>query len=185
MIVKSNKNPTALTASEIYILAGGGGAACLAHPNSWHGHGGAGGGIQGYAGTNYSTFNGGLGGAQSFTNNGQTPSTETADLPKMHGAYMQGGGGKRSCTGGGGGYYGGGASWGAAGGGGSGYIGNSKLSNKKMVGYYDSTKGLTSTSAAITDNATGTKTESTKNVSSSAISDYAKSGHGYVRITSL
>ena len=183
MVVKSNKNPTALTASEIYILAGGGGAACLAHPNGWRGHGGAGGGIQGYAGTNHGSFPGGLGGSQSATNNGMAPSGE--DRVSNNGAFMQGGGGQRSCTGGGGGYYGGGASWGAAGGGGSGYIGHPDLFEKKMVGYYDSTKGLTSTAAAITSNDAGTKTESTTNVSSSATSNYAKTGHGYVRITSL
>lgn len=76
---------------------------------------------------------------------------------------------------GGGGFYGGGAgknpAW-SSGGGGSGYIGNDILSNKHMTGY-----------DVDTSNDTKTKTYSTTNVSATPISDYAKKGNGYARIT--
>lgn len=54
---------------------------------------------------------------------------------------------------------------------GSGYIGNSLLSNKKMVGYN-----------VPTSSAEGTKTESVNDVSASAVSGKPKSGNGFVRI---
>lgn len=60
----------------------------------------------------------------------------------------------------------------ASGGGGSGYIGNSLLTNKHMTCY-----------SCTTSTATATKTNSTTNVSSTATADYAKSGHGYAKIT--
>lgn len=59
-----------------------------------------------------------------------------------------------------------------SGGAGSGYIGNSLLSNKKMVGYN-----------VPTSSAEGTKTESVNEVSASAVSGKPKSGNGFVRIT--
>ena len=79
--------------------------------------------------------------------------------------------------GGGGGWYGGGTGgWDGPGGGGSGYIGNSLLTNKGMYMY---NSGCTSSTA------TDTKTTCTSNVSSTAISNYAKQGNGYARITRL
>lgn len=66
---------------------------------------------------------------------------------------------------GGGGYYGGGE---------SSYIGNEGLKDKHMTCYNCSTSDEEST-----------KTQTTTNVSSDAIADYAKSGAGYVRITYL
>ena len=69
--------------------------------------------------------------------------------------------------GGGGGYYGG-----TAGAGGSGYIGNSLLTDKVMY-CYNCTES----------NEESTKTISTTNVSAEAISNYAKMGNGYAKIT--
>src|SRR5574344_29681 len=61
---------------------------------------------------------------------------------------------------------------GSGGGGGSGYIGNSSLTNRHMTCY-----------SCSTSTAASTYTNSTTNVSSSAIADYAKTGNGYARIT--
>ena len=69
------------------------------------------------------------------------------------------------------GYYGG-SSNDYGGGGGSSYIGNSKLSNKKMYCY----------NCEESSNET-TKTISTTDVSEKPISNYAKRGNGYVKIT--
>lgn len=60
------------------------------------------------------------------------------------------------------------------GGAGSGYIGNSLVSNKKMVGYN-----------VPTSSAEGTKTESINDVSTSAVSGKPKSGNGFARIKFL
>lgn len=61
-----------------------------------------------------------------------------------------------------------------SGGAGSGYIGNSLVSNKKMVGYN-----------VPTSSAEGTKTESVNEVSASAVSGKTKSGNGFARIKFL
>lgn len=61
-----------------------------------------------------------------------------------------------------------------SGGAGSGYIANSLLSNKKMVGYN-----------VPTSSAEGTKTESINDVSASAVSGKPKSGNGFARIKFL
>lgn len=61
-----------------------------------------------------------------------------------------------------------------SGGAGSGYIGNSLLSNKKMVGYN-----------VPTSSAEGTKTESVNEVSASAVSGKPKSGNGFARVKFL
>lgn len=77
-------------------------------------------------------------------------------------------------SGGGGGYYGGGGGVGLGGygGGGSGYIGNSLLTQKYMVIY-----------SGTTSNDESTKTIQKAKVSSTATTDYAKSGNGYCKIT--
>lgn len=78
-------------------------------------------------------------------------------------------------SGGGGGFYGGGTGYTTSGaGGGSGYIGNSLLSNKYMIGYNVEKS---------TDS--DTLTNKTTNVSERAISDYAKMGDGFARITKI
>lgn len=61
-----------------------------------------------------------------------------------------------------------------SGGAGSGYIGNSLLSNKKMVGYN-----------VPTSSAEGTKTESVNEVSAGAVANKPKSGNGFARIRFL
>ena len=61
-----------------------------------------------------------------------------------------------------------------SGGAGSGYIGNSLLSNKKMVGYN-----------VPTSSATDTKTESINEASASPVSEKPKIGNGYARIKLL
>ena len=173
-----------LAASDILIMAGGGGAACWGQhsgSNYWTGHGGAGGGYMGYAGTtntHYSTA--GKGGTQSAGGAAGGVSGRPA------GERLAGGGASSpTCTGGGGGFYGGGSSWGSAGGGGSGYIGNSKLTTDKyMYSYYNS--AYTSDSEH-TSSATDTKTYSTTNVSSAsppAQSASARQGNGYIIIKS-
>ena len=78
-------------------------------------------------------------------------------------------------SGGGGGFYGGsGNSCVGAGGGGSGYIGNSLLTNKVMYCYECEESSEEST-----------KTVSTTNVSEEPISNFAKIGNGYAKITYL
>lgn len=67
---------------------------------------------------------------------------------------------------------GGGCSSNLAGGGGSGYIGNSSLINKAMYCYNCKTSSDSQT-----------LTNSTTNVSENPISQYAKIGNGYVKIT--
>ena len=59
-------------------------------------------------------------------------------------------------------------------GGGSGYIGNRLLFNKHMTGYNVETSDDEST-----------KTITTTNVSEEPMSDYAKKGNGYAKITCL
>ena len=173
-IATSNALPKNLSASQILIMAGGGGGSGI-HVNngslSWGGHGGSGGGIQGNSGTNTkASFYNGAGGTQTAGGSGGWQGEDN----NYKGDKGQGGGNyTNDCTGGGGGYYGGGASWGSGGGGGSGYIGNSSLTSKQMVGY-----NVTTNSNA------ATKTVSTTNVSGTPTPNYAKSGDGYAKITS-
>ena len=176
-IATSNALPKNLTDAQILIMAGGGGAADCDPTGTtigWGGHGGSGGGIQGNSGTEeYSSFIPGTGGSQTA---GGVGGWRTQDSPYtvLSGTKGQGGGNYvNDCTGGGGGYHGGGGSWGAGGGGGSGYIGNSNLTSKQMVGY------------KVTTSSNGdTKTVSTNNVSDTPTANYAKSGDGYAKITS-
>ena len=77
-------------------------------------------------------------------------------------------------SGGGGGFYGGGAGFLSPGAGGSGYIGNPLLTDKVMYCYNCNESSEEST-----------KTISITNVSEEAISNYAKIGNGYARITYL
>ena len=98
------------------------------------------------------------------------------------GAFGQGGSGRTGCdvgddtgcasSGGGSGLYGGGAAAHGGAGGGSGYIGNSNLTNKKMVCYN-----------CTTSNDVDTKTESNTCHNETATVDCAKEGNGYAKIT--
>ena len=110
----------------ILIVAGGGGGAHK-HNNDSKGIGAHAGGNIGLDG-NTQRWTIGTGGTQ--TNGGYGYGIQG------RGSFGQGGTGTANAGGGGGGgYYGGGGGNGASGGGGSGYIGNTRLSNKYMYGY--------------------------------------------------
>ena len=148
---------------DLLIVAGGGGGADVFS-------GGSGGG-----------FKGGTAGTDGYHTPGEGGTQSAGGAGINNGVFGQGGKASYIDTdgsgAGGGGYYGGGSGkvgdW-SSGGGGSGYIGNASMISKHMTCF----KCETST-------ATATKTQSTDNVSSTAIADYAKSGDGYAKITLL
>lgn len=150
---------------ELVIVAGGGGGNCTWGGSYAVGHGG---GFKGTTGYNSAT-----GGTQdSGYAFGQGQNGRTASYWASSGAEGN--------PGAGGGFYGGttpqysGGSSNAKSGGGSGYIGNSILFDKHMTGYNVETS---------TDPDTYTNT--TTDFSTEAISDTAKEGDGFVRITYL
>ena len=162
--------------NNIYIVAGGGGGAYYFSSGAY-GSGASGGGYIGNTAdwTNVShryklqptggnQISGGSGGSSYDTNIAGS------------GSFGQGGFGiLGSCgnsSGGGGGYYGGGSGNFAPGAGGSGYISNKELTNKNMYCFNCSES-----------NEESTKTISTTNVSENPISNYAKKGNGYAKIT--
>ena len=153
----------------ILIVAGGGGGA-LNH-NYLSANGGTAGGISGGQGiVNRPGYQNYLGGTQSSGYKFGIGQDGTAGTD---GDYNQAG-----SAGGGGGFYGGFTSQSkaesSAGGGGSGYIGNSNLTSKEMYCYSCTESSLESS-----------KTISTTNTSSDPVSQYAKQGNGYARITYL
>lgn len=162
----------------ILIVSGGGGGGYLHESTNYYGRGGDAGGIKGNNGTAMQGGYYGTGGTQTAAG------TALNIDDKGVGSFGKGGdvGNDAHGSAGGGGYYGGGASLGdnankdtnsnSSGGGGSSYIGNSLLINKHMTCYN-----------CATSNEESTKTISTTNVSEAAISDYAKKGNGYARIT--
>ncbi len=163
--------------NQILIVAGGGGGAHY-HPEGIS-HGGVGGGYVGGSARNVSQATNKCsvptGGTQA---SGGTVGVNYTSNP---GTFGKGGdhGSSGFGAGGGGGWYGGGSggcvsSCGYSGGGGSGYIGNSLLKNKTMYCYNCAESSERST-----------KTISTTSVSSSPISNYAKQGNGYAKITLL
>ena len=154
--------------SNVLIIAGGGGGKGAA------GAGGNGGGINGGSGVDGACSNKAGGGAT------QTSGGSCVDGSWCNnGSFGTGGAGKNSNNGGagGGGLYGGGSGTGGncygGGGGGSGYIGNSRLTDKYMYCYN-----------CTTSDATDTKTYATANVSDIPTSNYAKSGSGAAKIIS-
>ena len=164
--------------SIIIISGGGGGGYRHTSGAEYSSVGGSGGGINGTnATTASSSGRQGLGGSQTV---GGKYSGASESSSSIFGSFGKGGSPYQSWgSAGGGGYYGGGASYGtpgdnsnSGGGGGSGYIGNSALTDKYMYCY-----------SCATSSATSTKTYSTTNVSSSPVSNYAKSGNGAIRIT--
>ncbi|MDO4996085.1 MAG: glycine rich domain-containing protein [Bacilli bacterium] len=169
----SNKSSSA---SDVIIVAGGGGGSAIDYSVlSLKNNGGSGGGYIGCPGERNGNNEAlAYGGRQSYYAN--------AGYEGNSGLFGQGGtydtGTTQKGPGGGGGFYGGGTSGGYAhsAGGGSGYIGNTNLSNKIMYCY----NCQESTEEA---NETHIKTRSTTNVSETPTSNYAKSGHGYARIT--
>lgn len=165
---------------KILIVAGGGGGSVYYSDNFASSIGGSGGGYIGEASTPLGTWSipavGGRGGTQiagglyGTINDGQIYGISGSFGAGANGAYDA----LNYNPGGGGGFYGGGMGRHVGGGGGSGYIGNSTLYSKYMFCYNCPTSSTAST-----------LTYSTTNVSSIAISNYAKTGNGYARITYL
>lgn len=164
---------------DVIIVAGGGGGNSYYNisRNTIGGNGG------GYIGTNGSYNNAyncdgyGYGGNQDSGGSYYIVSAHafksTVNIPQAGFGYGSAGDAAVGGSGGGGGWYGGrGTSCIGGGGGGSGYIGNSLLTNKHMTCYNCETSDDEST-----------KTISTTNVSEAPISDYAKQGNGYAKIT--
>ena len=163
--------------SKLILVAAGGGGGGNYNANN---KGGSGGGIIGVDGGYYNASNkhNGTGGTQTF--GGIINSSTVAG---KNGTFGYGGdagynsGNKQGAGAGGGGYYGGGGGSNryGGGGGGSSFIGSNHLiadGNKVMYCY-----NCTESSEA------STKTISTSNYSSDAVSNYAKEGNGYARIT--
>ena len=153
---------------DILIVAGGGGAGGY-ESSSYTSTGGDGGGYIGNNGTSKKpTYTVGYGGTQSAGGTGY-----------IVGMFGQGANTTSNSIGGGGGFYGGGAGKYASGsGGGSGYIGNPLLTEKIMYCYNCKDSSEEADEINI-------KTVSTTNVSETAVSNYAKTGDGYARITSI
>lgn len=156
------------------LIVSGGGSGAYYHPNGadFSTNGVSGGGIQGNDGivTGYGMTAGG-GGTQTAGG--------SAGYRGSAGSFGQGGAGVTGATtggasGGGGGLYGGGAAGHSAPGGGSGYIANSNLSDKLMFCYN-----------CVTSDDVNTLTYSTTNVSDSPLSNTAKEGNGYAKISLL
>ena len=150
----------------VLLVAGGGGGSGYYSTQVGGSPGGSGGGIEGSSPINNCSDCGTtIGGSQTEGGTGRngTGSFGTAYISTSYGC------------GGGGGYYGGSGDtheWGATGG--SGYIGNPDLIDKVMYCYN-----------CKESDEVNTKTISTTNVSSSPISNYAKKGNGYAKITYL
>ena len=166
--------------SDILIVSGGGGGAYYGENVGTYGlRGGSGGGYIGNSGAESTETDNqwcaGLGGTQTAGGAISTNCSKSSDVSggTITGSFGQGGENAWATTGGGGGFYGGSRSGHIApGGGGSGYIGNSKLSNKYMYCYY-----------CATSDATSTKTYSTTNISGNSVSNYVKTGNGAAKIT--
>jgi len=156
--------------SSILIVAGGGGGSGYYNYSSagLKGTGGSGGGYSGASGkastnSSLSAAGGTISSGNSF-GKGQTPSTSTSNAAR---------------AGGGGGYYGGlsGGANSIGAGGGSGYISNSLL-----VSTHNIEKQMYCYGCDVVTMPT-IKTTSTSSVSSTATSNYAKSGDGYAKIS--
>ncbi len=161
--------------TQILIVAGGGGAGVQSIA-SIDVLGGAGGGIKGNDSANFTNS------APAYYGTGGSQTEAGADVrekPCGSGSFGKGGDfcnyGYGGAGGGGGFYGGGGGSRGhAGGGGGSGYIGNERLTNKEMWCYKCEESELEKT-----------RTHTTENVSGDAVSQNAKQGSGYAKITYL
>ena len=167
----------------IIIVSGGGGGAESRNCSSTDHHniiGGSGGGIEGTSSNVITTpwqYTISTGGTQEVGGKNGTHNNAYGATDGIFGNGGQGNPGSQgleNAPGGGGGLYGGGAGMFMSGGGGSGYIGNSLLKNKVMYCYNCKESSEEST-----------RTISTTNVSEEAISNYAKIGNGYARITYL
>lgn len=163
----------------ILIVAGGGGGNArnddTPQDDSEYAYGGSGGGFKGKDGINsyHENLYGYIGTGATQTEGGENIASKVKGLFGLGDNYSST---FDSGAGGGGGFYGGGGSsrHHAGGGGGSGYIGNPSLINKEMYCFN-----------CEANNKVNTKTISTTNVSNEAISQYAKQGNGYAKITYL
>ena len=165
---------------QILIVAGGGGGGGH-NREEYVGNGGSGNGYIGQTGQDLHYGSGGYFGTGGSQTSGGRSYVDGSLKNTTNGIGLFGQGGQYSSAidccgnnGGGGGYYGGGSSTRGHGGagGGSGYIGNSNLLNKSMYCYNCSTS-----------TAESTLTYSTTYVSEAPISQYAKMGNGYAKIT--
>lgn len=176
--------------SAIFIVAAGGGGAgkYINGADFRYGIGGSGGG---YIGNNYiaslyqnlESWVNAIPGTGATQIAGGTSLNGDGDYEKgEYGTFGQGGTFapviKTAACGGGGGFYGGSGNRMIGGTGGSGYIGNQNLTNKIMYCYN------CQESTSETDE-THIKTRGTSNISEEPLSNYAKIGNGYVRITYL
>ena len=161
----------------LIVAGGGGGSSPSGLLDERYPFGGVGGGIKGGNGINtIDSIMGyiGTGGTQSEGGYNTEKVTEGQGTFGLGGNYYNSNYGG---SGGGGGYYGGGGSSRAqhtGGGGGSGYIGNTLLTNKGMWCY-----------ECEENQELETKTTSTEQTSEEPISEYAKQGNGFARITYL
>lgn len=179
--------------SNLLIVAGGGGGASV-HTGytSYSGIGGSGGGYIGGSGSTNSTtcYNYGNGGTQTSVGNytlcsiNGNPDGLGGDVVPSPGGFGKGANyisyiinQAYTYAGGGSGFYGGWSGYHGPGGGGSGYIGNGLL-----LTYGETTKSMYCYGCAST-NTLSIRTVSTYNVSHLPISNYAKIGNGYARIT--
>lgn len=149
--------------ASIIIVAGGGGGGNLCNSCCNYASGGHGGGATAVGAINI--------GASDFASNGGTAAVGGNQTTGY--AFGQGQGSSTSpIVGAGGGYYGGVSSQINGAGGGSGYIGNTKLTNKIMYCY----------NCAVNNN-DSTKTQTTTCHSASATEKCAKEGNGFATIT--
>lgn len=153
------------------LIVAGAGAGGAANSAIMCVSGGSGGGISGNSGSKYYESDAiwGIGHGGTQTSGGTYEGSAVSTAYYINGSF--GNGASSVYTGGGGGYYGGASAIPSAGGG-SGYIGNPLLTNKVMYCY-----NCTESSDE------STKTISTTNVSETPISNYAKKGNGYAKIT--
>lgn len=154
---------------DLLLVAGGGGSVYYDEGDNVI-IGGHGGGIEGSSGVNV------VGNVTLATGGTQTAGGKQQGLG-YDGKFGRGTSyNSRSGIGAGGGLWGGGSGWTTSAGGGSGYIANSRLLEKHMAIYDEN---------AIISSADETRTITVDSYSSSPISDVAKSGDGYVRISYL
>ena len=156
---------------DVVIVAGGGGGSHLNSVSSSYSYGGSGGGFigGGSSGVGDGTYNLNNGGTQL-----EVGSSSTSWGVSDYGDFGKGASASQNGAGAGGGYYGGGVGVRGSGGG-SGYIDTSVLANAKMV-MYQTDQGYKSTEPE-------TYTDITSDVNEEAVSDNAKSGDGFARIT--
>ncbi len=167
--------------SILIVASGGGGSSgyvtVTTDPYYHYGYGGNGGGYSGNNGTaggnNLRNNCNGNGGAQ----NGGGAGCVTVNEGTLtnSGTFGQGG-----SLGGGGGWYGGGASYRGGSGGGSGYIGSTKLLSSSNV-----MKHMTCYSCTTNTTSVARTNSNTTNPTSTPVSDVARTGNGYARITYL